>query len=71
MERIYILNIATSTKQVGIEIHTSEGHLLCGVELDGVDCGQDSKDETWFYIKHPDVKQIEKTAHFRHKSAHV
>lgn len=37
----------------GGEVHTCEGHLLCGVELDGIDCEEDNKDDTKCCIKYP------------------
>lgn len=32
-------------------MRTCEGHLLCGVELDRVDCRQKDKNETYCNIK--------------------
>lgn len=40
------------------QVYTCEGHLLCGVELDGVDCEEDNKDETQCCIKHPIANDI-------------
>lgn len=39
-----------------VKVYTCEGHLLCGVELDGVDCEEDNKDETKRCIKYPTAK---------------
>lgn len=55
----YTLNMAARLA-TGVTVCTCEGHLLRGVELDGVDCEDDNKDETKYCIRYltaNDMKQ--------------